>query len=100
MVGYFRNVRLVSDRMLKAGNGQFTPVGVSAGGADAFGVRCGDRTWVYIYNPGPDTVTSFETDSQEGHRKVRALDFSRAVFRRQKSSVNIPPKGEALFEIK
>ena len=100
MVGYFRNVRLVSDRMLKAGNGCFEPLEVKAGDAEAFAVRCGAVTWVYVYNPGPEPVTSYEVDLPEGRRKVRELDFSRAAFRRMRKPVNIPPGEEALFEIK
>ena len=100
MVGYFRNVRLVSDRMLKAGNGCFEPLEVKAGDAEAFAVRCGAVTWVYVYNPGPDPITSYEVDLPEGCRKVRELDFSRAAFRRMRKPVNIPPGEEALFEIK
>ena len=85
MISYFRNVRRVSDRMLKAGKGRFEPLEVKADGAEAFAVRCGARTWVYVFNPGPDPVTSFEVDLPKG---------------RKSKSVNIPPGEEALFEIK
>ena len=100
MVSYFRNVRLVSDRMLKAGKGQFVPVEVSAEGAEALAVRCGGKTWVYVYNSGEQPVTTLDIELPAGNRRFFALDFDRATFRRMKKPVNIPPKGEALYEIK
>ena len=99
-VGYFRNIRLVSDRMLKAGKGRFEPVEVSAEGGDAFGVRCGDKTWIYVYNSSGMPVTLIGVDGPVGQGKIRTLDFNKAVFRRMKTPVYIPPKGEALYEIK
>lgn len=48
---YFRGVREISDRMLKAGNGSFESVVVEAEGCDAYGVKCGNEVFVYVYNP-------------------------------------------------
>ena len=101
MVPYFRAVRRVSDRMLKAGKGEFEPVEVSAGGAQCLAVRCGGKTWVYVYNSGDEPVTSIGVEVPLGGRqKILTLDFDKAAFRRLRKPVNIPPKGEALFEIK
>lgn len=100
MTGYFRNVRKVSDRMLAAGKGAFVPVEAAVAGADAFAVRCGDRTWVYVYNSGDTPVTSIGVEVPPGRRKILALDFSKAAFRRLRKPVDIPPGGEALYEIK
>ena len=86
--------------MLKAGQGRFEPVEVSAEGADAFGVRCGDKTWIYVYNSSGMPVTLIGVDGPVGQGKIRTLDFNKAVFRRMKTPVYIPPKGEALYEIK
>lgn len=51
MTTYYRGVREISDRMLAAGNGAFEPISVKAGNSHAFGVKCGDEIYVYLFNP-------------------------------------------------
>ena len=52
----FRKVRKVSDAMLRAGKGSFVPVEAEAPGAEAYAVRCGRKTWLYVYNPSGEAV--------------------------------------------
>ncbi|MGC1240039.1 MAG: cellulase family glycosylhydrolase [Chryseosolibacter sp.] len=58
MTPYFRHVREINERMLKAGNGSFEPFEVSADGFETFGVKCGDTYFVYVLNNSKDTRAS------------------------------------------
>ena len=55
---YFRYVRFVNDRMLEQGKGSFEQVPVQADGAEAYAVRCGNRIYVYAYNPTSQPVSA------------------------------------------
>lgn len=50
MMPYLKGVRMISERMLQAGKGQFEPLTVDAGNVQAFGMRCGDEYYVYLLN--------------------------------------------------
>ncbi|MDR1527369.1 MAG: glycoside hydrolase, partial [Dysgonamonadaceae bacterium] len=51
MTTYYRGVRAISDQMLAAGKGSFEPVTVTADSLQAFGVKCGEDIFVYLFNP-------------------------------------------------
>ncbi len=51
MTGALAQIREVSDRMLKAGDGAFAEVPCSAQGLTCLAVRCGSTTFVYLSNP-------------------------------------------------
>ena len=76
-----REVRKVSDEMLRAGKGSFIPVEARAEGTDAYAVRCGRKTWVYVYNPGDKALTRVTV----GEKEIKTA---------------VPAKGEAIFVIK
>lgn len=108
MVPYFKNARFISDMMLETGNGSFEPVAAAAGRAQSFSVKCGDVTYLYVYNPSEDSVTS-ATVSGVNASKVETLNMdstslSSVDFVNGNGSVTIPcsigHKGEALFVIK
>ena len=121
MVPYFRNVRYVSDRMLKYGAGAFEPVpvtypytGTDADYIDIDAVRCGRRVYVHVYNPSDEPVKS-AVEIEVGSAlkiapKVVPFDFGKARFKGGKRispkgevltvPVDLAPHGEALFEIK
>ncbi|GHT85421.1 hypothetical protein FACS18947_4170 [Bacteroidia bacterium] len=69
MTTYFRGVRAISDKMLAAGNGSFEPVAVKAEKAHAFGLKCGDELFVYIYNPEKAIFMSDITIESNGNKK-------------------------------
>jgi hypothetical protein len=50
---YISRVRTISDQMLAAGNGSFETIkaSVSLPDIEIYSVKCGDRTFVYVYNP-------------------------------------------------
>ena len=50
MTSYIKGVRLISDIMLNTGKGSFETIPVEAGTLDAFGVKCGNKIFVYLYN--------------------------------------------------
>jgi hypothetical protein len=109
LVPYFRNIRTVSDRMLKQGKGSFEEVPAEAKGAEAFAVRCGKRVYVYVYNPSSEPVAAV-TVPMEGRHKVVPFDFGRSAFKGGKRigardgqlsiPLNLPARSEMLFEIK
>ena len=55
---YFKGVREISDKMLQAGNGSFEPLTVKAGNAEAYGLKCGEEIFIYIFNPENKVVIS------------------------------------------
>lgn len=56
MTPYFRGVREINDRMLAAGKGAFEQLTVKAADIQAFGVKCGNEVYVYLFNPSNSTI--------------------------------------------
>ena len=52
MMGYFRQVHEMNQLMLKAGKGKFASfeLKTNRNGVQAYGVRCGKKSFVYLYN--------------------------------------------------
>lgn len=50
MTSYFRGVKLISDKMLQAGNGDFIEASVNAPGYDAYAVKTGEKYFIYLIN--------------------------------------------------
>jgi hypothetical protein len=58
MEPYFRSVREVSDMMLKAGNGSFEQLPVSADLLHAQAIKCGNTYFIYLLNESDDAMTT------------------------------------------
>lgn len=58
---YIKKVRMVSDLMLKAGNGSFEKVSITKAppGVKIMGLRCGKQTYIYMYNPSDSTRSAY-----------------------------------------
>lgn len=69
---YYRAVRNVSDRMLAAGGGSFEPLPVKAGDTHAFGVKCGEELFVYVFNPAHSTLITDVVVPVPGNRPYKA----------------------------
>ena len=52
-------VRELNDQMLEAGSGSFEPLEVKAAGGDGYAVRCGQKVFVYIFNPTEKAIKTF-----------------------------------------
>ncbi|RFZ85879.1 DUF5060 domain-containing protein [Mucilaginibacter terrenus] len=50
MTPYFKGVRMISDEMLKAGNGSFEQVTATSGNIETYVVKCGKSYFVYMLN--------------------------------------------------
>lgn len=50
MTYYFSSVREISDQMLESGKGKFEPFIVSAPGVEAYGMKCGEKYFIYLLN--------------------------------------------------
>ena len=76
MTPYFRSVREISDRMLEAGKGDFEPLNVEAGNLHAFGVKCGNEIYVYLFNPNNSTsITDIEITVPHNLKAVKGKSF-------------------------
>ena len=75
MTPYFRGVREINDKMLASGNGSFESLKVEAGKSHAFGVKCGNDIYVYVYNPENSVLLSDLTISSEGNVKYNVQSF-------------------------
>ncbi|MGE5497920.1 MAG: discoidin domain-containing protein [Syntrophothermus sp.] len=47
---YFSSVREISDQMLESGKGKFEPFIVTAPGVEAYGMKCGEKYFLYMLN--------------------------------------------------
>ena len=84
MIPYMRNARLVHDMMLKAGKGSYEQFPtVKNGKAEAYAVRCGKKTFVYVYNGGEDVLDEISVEiGKSGKVKVSVLDPETVKVRR------------------
>ena len=75
-IPYMKNARLISDMMLKSGKGGFQKTGTTKEGkAEAYAVRCGNRTYVYVYNGNEDVLDRISVEiGKTGKVKVSVLD--------------------------
>jgi uncharacterized membrane protein (UPF0127 family) len=58
MTPYFKSVREISDQMLEAGKGSFEILDVKADIIEAYGLKCGDKLFVYLLNNSNSGVKS------------------------------------------
>ena len=97
MIPYMKNARLVSDMMLKAGKGDFQRFQtVKDGKAEAYAVRCGKRTFVYVYNGNEEVLDNISIEiGKAGRVKVSALDPDKVAFGK---AVRMTSDGTLAFE--
>ena len=75
-IPYMKNARLISEMMLEAGDGSFEKIEVVKDGkAEAYAVRCGETTFVYVYNGNDEVLDNISIKiGKAGKVKVSALD--------------------------
>ena len=75
-IPYMKNARLISDMMLKAGKGDFQKFAtVKHDKAEAYAVRCGKTTFVYVYNGNDEVLDNIAIEiGKAGKVKVSTLD--------------------------
>lgn len=101
MVKYFNAPAMVNKEMLAAGNGSFETVEASAGKVKAFAVKCGAKTFVYVFNSGKSAVRTI-TVAAKG--SIKELDIEHAQWGKASKCngtirTNIAPKSEKVFVI-
>lgn len=101
MVRYFKAPALVNDMMLESGNGNFETCPASAGKAQAYAVKCGDKTFVYVFN---DTKSRIRKIIVEADGACRELDIDNAAWCkafncRGHINTNLAPGKEKVFVI-
>ena len=67
-------VRALSDQMLEAGGGSFEPLEVKVAGGDGYAVRCGEKIFVYIFNPTDKPIKTFSVVAGD-HKTYRYKDL-------------------------
>jgi hypothetical protein len=75
MTPYFNSVREISDQMLKAGNGNFEPFSVATDKIEAYGVKCGNKYFVYLLNNTNGRIITPVTFSFQGSKRMAAMSF-------------------------
>lgn len=88
---YFANVRPILDDMMKAGNGEFKPITITASeGAESFAVQCGKKTYLYVYNPGTQSIkTNVKLQlSKKGKLTGKVYDCETAAYATYKTATN------------
>ena len=104
---YFKGVRKVSDMMLSESGGCFEMVQARAEGAEAYALKCGKYTYVYVYNPSKTPVKCVTVNGSA--RKCQSFDFDTNEFKAHSLSgndgsviieCNISQLGEALYKIR
>jgi hypothetical protein len=58
MTPYFRGVRMISDEMLKDGQGTFEVANVNGSSIESYAVKCGETYFVYLLNNSQEDVLS------------------------------------------
>jgi len=73
---YLARVRTISDQMLSAGKGSFeiVPVTTSIPEIEVYGVKCGARTFVYVYNPTKERLRPVVVPGNGGRTKMQMYD--------------------------
>ena len=67
-------VRALSEQMLEAGGGSFEPLEVKVAGGDGYAVRCGEKIFVYIFNPTDKPIKTFSVVAGD-HKTYRYKDL-------------------------
>ena len=75
-IPYMKNARYISEMMLKTAKGDFQKFQtVKNDKAEAYAVRCGKTTFVYVYNGNEDVLDNISVEiGKTGKVKVSALD--------------------------
>ena len=96
-IPYMKNARLISDMMLEAGKGSFEKIEVVKNGkAEAYAVRCGETTFVYVYNGNDEVLDNISIKiGKDGKVKVSALDTENVKLGK---AVNMTSDGALHFE--
>lgn len=101
MQRFFRAPALVNKEMIESGNGSFVPCEASADNGQAFAVKCGKKTYVYLFN---DSKLAMKKVQVEAGGTLRELDIERAVWRKGRKcegtiSTSVKPNAEKVFVI-
>jgi hypothetical protein len=79
MEPYFRGVRDISDKMLKASKGDFVQTGVSAGLLHAQCLKCGNTYFVYLLNESDEPLSAPVSIQSAGNTSFIVQSFTPAT---------------------
>lgn len=101
MQRFFRAPAMVNKEMIESGNGSFATCEASADNGQAFAVKCGKKTYVYLFN---NTKRTMKKVSVESNGTLRELNIEKAVWGNGKKcngtiSTSVKPNTERVFVI-
>jgi len=79
MTPYFNGVREISDEMLKAGGGDFEPFIVSADRLQCYGLKCGNKYFIYLLNNTGENILSPVSFSILSGNKITVQSFDPGI---------------------
>ncbi len=98
MMQHFNRVREIHNNMLHAGKGDYEPVPVSVSLKEivAFGVQCGEKYYVYLYNPAKNEIRpniSLESKAESPYT-IDSYDCETGMYHKLQE---ISPEANKLF---
>ena len=101
MQRFFRAPAMINKEMIESGNGSFVPCEASADNGQAFAVKCGKKTYVYLFN---DSKSAMKKVQVEAGGTLHELDIERAVWGKGRKcegtiSTSVKPNAEKVFVI-
>lgn len=101
MQRFFRAPALVNKEMIESGKGRFVPCEVCADNGQAFAVKCGTKTYVYLFN---DSKRAMKKVQVEACGTLRELNIEKAVWGKGRKfegtiSTYVKPHAEKVFVI-
>lgn len=101
MQRFFRAPALVNKEMMESGNGSYATCEASADNGQAFAVKCGKKTYVYLFN---DTKRTMKKVSVDARGTLRELNIEKAEWGKGEKcngtiSTSVKPNKESVFVI-
>jgi hypothetical protein len=103
MMRYFKSVSQINRMMLESGKGKFESIEVKTNqnGVQSYGVRCGEKSFVYLYNSGEscEGIRLSGFVKPEGNAKMSFFDCETGKYKSLKFTVT-PDDGLKIDQIK
>jgi len=101
MQRFFRAPAMVNKEMMESGKGSYATCEASADNGQAFAVKCGKKTYVYLFN---DTKHTMKKVSVDARGTLRELDIEKAEWGKGEKcngtiNTSVKPNKERVFVI-
>ncbi|WP_210463358.1 DUF5060 domain-containing protein [Rufibacter roseolus] len=96
MTPYFNSVKEINDQMLASGNGTFEPFPVLTDKIEAYGMKCGNKYFVYLLNNSATELTSDISFDLKGG-KIKEVQAFAPVSRQYQNLSSFKTKDQRLL---